>query len=281
MPKLLANEAVEQYQRDGYYFPIRVLSTTEAQAYRRSLETYEARHDALKGALRHKSHLLFTWANRLVHHPRILDAVEDVLGPNILCWSTSFFIKEPHDPAYVSWHQDSTYWGLEPMDILTAWVALSDVSVASGAMKFLPQSHRIEQLSHTDTFHQDNLLSRGQVIDMDIDESKGVDVPLQAGEMSLHHVRLVHGSAPNTADDRRIGFAIRYIATHVKQVNGRDSAMLVRGVDHYGHFEPDVEPTEDLSEVAVTAHQQVTGRALSYLYKGAEEATPHPGVPAR
>ena len=272
MPKLLSEDAVARYERDGYYFPIPVLSTDETRHYRQCLETFEAEHGGpMSGAYRSKSNMLFTWVNEIVRHPRVLDAVEDVLGPNILCWSTNFFIKEANDPAYVSWHQDSTYWGLDPVDVVTAWVALSDASIASGAMKFASGSHKIDQISHTDTFQGENLLSRGQVVDIEVNEDEACYAPLKPGEMSLHHVRLIHGSAPNTTDDRRIGLAIRYMATHVKQIHGQDSAMLVRGEDTYGHFESDPEPVVDLDEAAVAAHKLASDRVRNYLFKGAED----------
>ncbi len=270
MPKLLSEDAVAQYERDGYYFPVPVLSAEETQTYRQCLETFEAEHGGpMGGSYRSKSNMIFPWVNELVRHPRVLDAVEDVLGPNILCWSTNFFIKEANDPAFVSWHQDSTYWGLEPVDVLTAWVALSDASIASGAMKFAAGSHKIDQIAHLDTFQKTNLLSRGQVVDVEVDEDQAVYAPLQPGEMSLHHVRLIHGSAPNTTDDRRIGVAIRYMATHVKQIHGVDSAMLVRGEDHYSHFEYDPEPAADLDPAAMAAHKRTTERVRDYLMKGA------------
>src|SRR5213593_4110662 len=158
MAKLLSASALAQYHRDGFYVPIRVLSREEAAGCRRRLETYEAeRGGAIGGELRHKTHLLFTWLDALVRHPIILNAVEDVLGPNLLCWSSSFFIKEARDPAFVSWHQDSTYWGLSEPDVVTAWVAFSESSIESGAMRMVPGTHR-EQVPHRDTFAPENLL---------------------------------------------------------------------------------------------------------------------------
>jgi hypothetical protein len=130
--KTLSPESVAQYRRDGFYFPLRVLSPGEAAGHRARLEAVEReRGGPLGGELRHKGHLLFTWLAELIRHPRILDAVEDLLGPNLLCWSSSFFIKEARDPAFVSWHQDSTYWGLSEPDVVTAWVALSESSIGA------------------------------------------------------------------------------------------------------------------------------------------------------
>ena len=271
MAKRLSREAVDQYRSEGFHFPVRVLSAEQARFYRDRLEEQEcALGGPLTGSMRHKVHLLFTWANELARHPAILDAVEDVIGPDILCWSTTFFTKEAHSPSFVSWHQDATYWGLSSDEVITAWVAFADAPVASGAMKFWPGSHLKKQLAHRDTFEENNLLTRGQEIAVDVPDGAGVDVPLLAGEMSLHHVLLAHGSGPNTTDDRRIGFAIRYIPPHVRQLKIRDSAMLVRGRDTFGNFDPEPEPRADLDPAAVVAHRDATERSAKALYSGTE-----------
>jgi non-heme Fe2+,alpha-ketoglutarate-dependent halogenase len=258
--KILTEDAVRQYRETGYFAPVRALATAEAAGIRAKLESFEAGAGPLAGKLRQKSHLLFTWLNDLIRHERILDAVEDVIGPDILCWGTSFFIKEPHNPSFVSWHQDSTYWGLEPPDIITAWVALSDSTTENGAMRVVPGSHTIAQIPHRDTFRSDNLLSRGQEVMVDVDERQAKTLTLAAGEMSLHHVRLIHGSEPNPSGQRRIGFAIRYLPTYVRQVAGpHDWATLVRGVDRYGHFELEQRPDADMSESAQAYHAAVVG----------------------
>ena len=272
MPKLLTDAQVAQYERDGIFFPIRVMPAADARRYRDALEDYEARTgEPINSNMRHNVHLLFTWAAELIRHPQILDAVEDVLGPDILCWTTNFFIKEARDPGYVSWHQDATYWGLEPNDVCTAWFAMSDAPVESGAMKFLPGSHKQEQVPHVDTFHEHNLLTRGQEIAVEVDERQAVDVPLAAGEISLHHILAVHGSKPNTTDDRRIGLAIRYIPTHVRQVKLRDSATLVRGEDRYGHFDLMPAPKADLDAEALAAHEDAMSRVVAALYQGTDK----------
>ena len=271
MTRRLSSDALERYRRDGFYFPIPVLTPGEAREYRSRLEAVETAHGGRLGAeLRQKPHLLFTWLADLVRHPTILDAVEGVLGPNLLVWSTSFFTKEARDPAYVSWHQDATYWGLSAPDVVTAWLAFTDATVENGAMRMVPGSHG-EQLVHRDTFAPHNLLSRGQEIAVEVDEARGIDVLLRAGEMSLHHVRMVHGSPANRSDDRRIGFAIRYIPTHVKQLaGGEDGAMLVRGVDEHRHFVPEHAPAADLSPQARAHHAASVARSARILYRGTE-----------
>ena len=271
MTKRLSTEAVAQYRRDGFHCPVRVLSAVEARSYRDRLEAAERMAGGpLAGDRRHKVHLLYTWANELARHPAILDAVEDVIGPDILCWSTTFFTKEAHSPSFVSWHQDATYWGLSTDDVITAWVAFADAPVESGAMKFWPGSHLKNQLEHRDTFDQNNLLTRGQEIAVDVPDGAGVDVTLKAGEMSLHHVLLAHGSGPNTTGDRRIGYAIRYIPPHVRQLKVRDSAMLVRGRDSHGNFDPEPEPKADLDPAALAAHRDATERSVKALYSGTD-----------
>src|SRR4051794_30221153 len=213
--KALSNEDVRHYRERGYVAPVRVLSAEKAAALRGWLEAYEAGNGPLAGPLRHKTHLLFPWLDDLIRESAILDAVEDLIGPNILVWGTSFFIKEARDPSFVSWHQDSTYWGLDPADIVTAWVALSDSTAENGAMRVIPGSHTLDQIPHRDTFAANNLLTRGQEVMVEVDPADAATLELAAGEMSLHHVRLVHGSDPNPSPRRRIGFAIRYIPTYV------------------------------------------------------------------
>lgn len=269
MTKLLSSDAVAAFQRDGFYSPVRVMSASDAQRYRSALETYEAKAGKpLQGNWRHKTHLLFTWADELVHHPKILDAIEDVIGPDILCWNTNFFIKEANSPGFVSWHQDSTYWGLDPDDVITAWVAFTEVTPENGYMQMIPGSHKVDQLPHMDTFHKDNLLSRGQEISVEVDKSKAVGIPLHAGEISLHHIKVVHGSDANRSDDRRIGLAIRYIPTYVRQTKVRDAAILVRGVDKYKNFDYEARPRSDLDEAAIATHADSMSRQVRALYQG-------------
>src|SRR5262245_39611426 len=274
MGKRLSAAAIEQYERDGYCFPVRVLSREEAGAHREQLERVERDlGGSLRGTYRIKPHLLFTWLADLVRHPVLLDAVEDVIGPDILCWNTSFFTKEARSPGFVSWHQDATYWGLSEPDVVTAWVAFTESTPANGNMRVIRGSHRAP-IPHADTFHPDNLLSRGQEITVEVDESEAADIVLQAGEMSLHHVLIVHGSGANPSGDRRIGFAIRYVPTRVRQTAGpRDSATLVRGADRFGHFDPEPRPQADLDPAMLAAHAEISDRQAKILYRGTDRTT--------
>lgn len=269
MGKSLSDAQVKEFAETGFLAPIKVMGEDEALSFRRRLESYEQRSGRkLESNLRHKVNLLFTWCDELVRHPAILDCVEDIIGPDILCWNVHLFAKEPDGASYVSWHQDSTYWGLEPSDVVTAWVALSESTPESGYMEVIPGTHLIDALPHIDTFAKDNLLSRGQEIAVTVDESRAVGLALHPGDMSLHHIKLVHGSKPNRSTYRRIGVAIRYIPTHVRQLRFRDSAMLVRGRDAYGNFDQEPRPTEDMAEAALAAHQDAVSRVLSGLMEG-------------
>ena len=271
MPKILTQSQIDTFWRDGCVFPIRVMSPAQAQEVRARLEAFENKTGGpLKGDLRHKSHLLFPWLDEVVHNSKIIDAIEDLYGPNLLCWSTNFFIKEAANPAFVSWHQDSTYWGLNKPDVVTAWVALTASNEANGAMGFIPGTHTAEQIPHRDTFAKHNLLTRGQEVAVDVDTSKAVTIELEPGEISLHHVRLVHGSPANPSGDRRIGFAIRYIPTSVAQVAGRDSATLVRGSDQFHHFDLEPRPTTDMDPAFVALHKEITERNAQILYRGTQ-----------
>jgi len=269
--KALTPHQVEQFRREGYVPKIRVMSREDAERSRAALEDYERRTGGpLRGNLRHKAHLLFPFLSEMVRNSAILDAIEDLYGPNLLCWTSNFFIKEARNPAFVSWHQDATYWGLSAPDVVSAWVALTPSNMANGAMGVIPGSHRMQQLPHRDTFDKNNLLTRGQEIAVEVDESRAAYLELEPGEASLHHVLLVHGSPPNPSNDRRIGFAIRYVPTSVRQLHGEDSATLVRGVDTFHHFEHEPIPEREMQPEMVALHKKITERNAQILYRGTE-----------
>jgi non-heme Fe2+,alpha-ketoglutarate-dependent halogenase len=273
---ILTGAQVEAFQKNGYHYPVRALPAVEADAFRQQIETFEFDHGLImKTPYRNKPHMVFKWANEMIRDPRIVDAVEDLLGPNLLVWGTSMFIKEPNDPAYVSWHQDSTYWGLSHPDIVTAWVALTVSDVPNGAMRVVPGTHLKNQLPHNDTFADNNLLTRGQEVAVEVEDDKAVYLTLQPGEMSLHHVRIVHGSEPNRAHYRRMGFAIRYVPTYVRQTEGpRDFATLVRGRDDFHHFDYEPEPRVDLGADEIAAHKRITEENNKILYRGTDKVKP-------
>ena len=245
----LTAEQVERFHADGFLFPIRVFDAMQTARYRGFLEAAEAA--AAPGgerAARAGLPVTHAWAWDLVHDPRIVEPIAAVLGANVLLWSMDWFIKAP-GPSFVTYHQDATYWGLAPHHVATAWIALSDAGPETGPMRFVPGSHRGPLFEQEETFAENNLLSRGQAVKTTVDETTTVLAPLAAGEMSLHHVRVIHGSAPNRTGDRRIGMVLRYCATDVRQtkVDG-DRAILVKGRDDYGHFEMIPRPRTDMGE---------------------------------
>ncbi|PPR15163.1 MAG: hypothetical protein CFH33_01620 [Alphaproteobacteria bacterium MarineAlpha9_Bin3] len=262
MTKILDQSQIDFFNENGYLFPIKVISTEKTLIYRKKLEEYEySKGNLISGNERHKSHLLFKWVNEIVHNNKILDIMEDILGPNILCWSSNFFIKEPNEDTFVSWHQDSEYWGLKPDDVVTAWFALSDANIKTGPMEVIPKSHKWKNINHNETFNKKNLLSRGQELDIDPSNHKTVAMPLNSGEISLHHVKLAHASKVNTTQDRRIGIAIRYTTPEVKQTkvtNIKDSALLVRGEDKYNNFIHEIPPKFDLDAEAIANHKIIS-----------------------
>ena len=229
MPKRLSENAIAQYRREGYYFPVQVLDDDQVLANRTLLEDFEtAQSKPIGGAQRSKCHLLFKWVDDLMRNSNILNAVEDLIGPDLLCWTTLFWIKEPKSETFVSWHQDLRYWGLDTNDLVTVWLALSPATLESGCMRVLPGSHQGDLMPYRDEYKEDNLLTRGQEIAVEVDEAKAVSMPLAPGEISLHNVRLAHASSPNRSHDRRIGLSLHYMPTSTKQMAAEwDSAALV------------------------------------------------------
>ena len=263
MGKKLTEAQIERYHRDGFVYPIDAFAAEEARRYRRAMEEFEAAQgrELTKGH-NFKPHLLFTWVDEIVHHPAILDAVEDVIGPDIRLFHLSVWPKNAGDAAYVSWHQDATYFGLEPPLQVTAWVALTDASIEAGCMEVIPGSHKLGQLRHAE--HSEathNLLSRGQTITAELDTSRTEFMPVRAGQFSLHHTHLVHNSRPNLSADRRIGLGLSYIPTNVRCTSRtRLTAMLVRGTDRYGHFDDEPRPRVDVGAAERTVHADAVAR---------------------
>jgi ectoine hydroxylase-related dioxygenase (phytanoyl-CoA dioxygenase family) len=262
------------YERDGFVFPLEAMSGDEAQLCRDALERAEREavdDDDLLSLVHGHAHLLIPEIDALVRNPRVVEPVAEILGRDLLLWGASFFIKEPGTGSFVSWHQDLNYWGLDGEDEVTAWVALSEASVASGAMRFLAGSHR-ERLDHRDTFAAGNLLTRGQEVAVDVRDEEAVDIVLRTGEMSLHHGLLVHASSPNRSDDRRIGLALRYIGPTMRQVEGSvDHAVLVLGEDRHGHFEPLPRPSSLLDPAGIEAARKVRASKEKVLFRNVDD----------
>ncbi len=266
MGKKLTDGEIARYRRDGFLAPIPILAPDEAIACRRELEALEAVHGPQHYLV--KTHIISRLAARLVRHPAILDACEDVLGPDLMLFDSGFVNKEPGDGKLFSWHQDLTYWGLDPAEAVSVWLALSPATEASGAMKMVAGSHRGGLVPHHETHAADNILSRGQTISIPIDERAVVQTVLAPGEMSLHDGWTFHSSGPNVSSDRRIGFGINVIRPHVRQTAFEgDSALLLRGEDRFGHWRPEPLADADYAPDAMAFQAEIAalhGQSISY-----------------
>ena len=242
------------FERDGIVFPVPAFAADEIAVRYAALQALEgARAGRLPPLLNFKPHLLVPWLWELIRDPRILDPVAELLGEDLLCWEASFFSKAPNDKAFVTWHQDATYWGLTENIGVTAWLAFTPSTRENGCMRVIPGSH-LRALAHVETPDRNNMLPAREEVREAVDESRAVDVVLRPGEMSLHHPILIHGSAPNTSSERRLGLAIRYIGARVAQRGPeRGTATLVRGKDH-GHFDLEEAPEAEFHAQARARH---------------------------
>ncbi|KMW58402.1 phytanoyl-CoA dioxygenase family protein [Candidatus Rhodobacter oscarellae] len=270
-----------QYWDQGFLFPIRAIPEDETAALRAEFEALEREWldnglpQPLNTYKRLNAHTVMPMVARTARDARVLDVVEGVLGPDIMIYSAEFFIKEPRTKHIVSMHQDLTYWGLGAIDgLVTAWLALSPATVESGCMDFVRASHKNAIQPHQDTYAEDNLLSRGQEIEVDVAPEDKVNIALRPGEMSLHHGLTIHGSGPNASDDRRIGMVIRYIRPDMAQEEGHeDHAMLARGADRHGNFTPVAPPRENFAPEAVALHERIRLQQAAVMMKGAKSGS--------
>src|SRR5262245_689798 len=278
----LSPDQVDRYARDGFLSPIPALSRVEAAECREKLEAFEQAiggpltSDKTDARYRSRTHVLLAWVHELVRHPAILDPVANLIGPDILVYTSTWFIKEPGSPAIAAWHQDATYFGLRPYVHVTAWLALTDATAENGCMEFLPGSHQRGQLLHQAGVVAASVNRAGQAVVGDVDDAPAVHAPLNAGEFSLHHTLCLHRSQPNRSSGRRIGLAISYIPTHVRHlgVKHKTPAMLVRGADTFGHFQLEPTPTADLDERARAAYaRSYAGYQAAYAEQVALEAS--------
>jgi ectoine hydroxylase-related dioxygenase (phytanoyl-CoA dioxygenase family) len=277
----LSPAQIDAYWRDGFLHPIQVLNAPEVANTREALETIE--RDWLDNGLplplntykRVNAQVVMPFVADIARHPAILDAVEGVLGPDILVYAAEFFIKEPETPHIVTMHQDLTYWGLGAIDgMVTAWLALSPATKASGCMDFVRASHKNPILPHKDSFDDNNLLSRGQEVAVDIDEADKTPIVLQPGQMSLHHGLTIHGSGPNTSNERRIGCVIRYIRPDMEQrVGSKDYVMAARGKDRFGHFVHTPVPKASFDAESLEVYEEIRAEQAKTLMKGASRKT--------
>ena len=245
----------ERFARDGFLSPVRIMDATAAATHRERMERAEAAFGDLH--FQAKVHTILRSPLELATHPRVLETVTALIGPNVLLWNATYIVKEPDWTAHVSWHQDLTYWGLDGDDQVSMWLALSLANETSGCMRMVPGSHRVGRRGHRHTADAANVLYQGQTVD-DVDESRAVFCALRPGEASFHHGWTLHASTPNRSDDRRIGFNAQYVATHMRQTqHSRDTAMLACGVDAFHHFGVDIPASGDLQLHALARQREL------------------------
>ena len=267
----LSSNQLKQYNDNGYVAPIDILSTEEAFIARQEIELIEKEMPSeIDKSGRYNVHLISPELDKIVHNSKILDAVESIIGKNILVCSTTLFIKNPNQTGYVSYHQDAKYIGLEPHNWVTAWVAITDSYEENGCMRMWPGSH-IEIRDHNQKFDQGNLLTRGQTVE-NVPESDVQSVELKAGQMSLHHPRIVHGLGLNKSNDRRIGFVIQsYIGTNVKQVLGKNGVQIARGTDKFKYHEEIPRVKNFMDEEGMALRKRENQYLQEIFYSGSEK----------
>ena len=267
----LSPAQLKQYKDKGYVSPIDALSKDEALEIREEIELIEKKWPKeLDGLGRNYIHLISPIFDKVSHNPKILDAVESIIRRDILICGTTLFIKNPNEKGFVSFHQDAKYIGLEPHNWVTAWVAITDSYEENGCMRLWPKSH-LEIRDHNEKFNKGNLLTRGQTIEeVPVSELKSVE--LKAGQMSLHHPRIVHGSGINNSNDRRIGFVIQsYIGTNVKQILGKNSVQVARGTDHYNYHLKINRPISLMDQNDIKIKKAENDNLHNIFYMGSEK----------
>ena len=254
------------YARDGFVSPVRFLSEEQVFAHRQIMESAEAKIGKLH--YKAKVYTILTSPFELATLPVVLDVVEEFIGPDILIYNIEYLVKEPRTPSFVSWHQDLTYWGFDSDDLVSMWLALSPATQESGCMRMIPGSHTVGMMEHAKTKDENNVLYQGQTV-AGVDEKLAVVCDLKPGEASFHHGWTLHASMPNHSDDRRIGLNVTYLRPSMRQLKHQnDSAVLVRGVDSYGHFLPDKPAERDLDVEDLKQFEALNERYLSIAADG-------------
>ncbi|MDA9663486.1 phytanoyl-CoA dioxygenase family protein [Candidatus Pelagibacter sp.] len=266
----LSIDQINQYNEKGFVAPINVLSSNDALEIRNEIEFIEKKWpNELEGLGRNYVHLISAIFDKVVHNSKILDAVESVIGNNILVCGTTLFIKNPNEKGFVSFHQDAKYIGLEPHNWVTAWIAITDANEKNGCMRMWPGSHKNNLKDHNEKFNEGNLLTRGQTVEnVPIDDT--TPVILSAGQMSLHHPTIVHGSGLNKSNDRRIGFVVQsYIGSNVKQVLGKMYVQQARGDDKYKFHKHVERPSQLMGKNEVNIRNKANSELQKIFYNGA------------
>ena len=271
MPALTKDQII-QYRELGYVFPINVLTSKEAFEIRKEIEKIEKKWPGeLEGLGRNYIHLISPIFDKIVHNSKILDAVESIVGKNILACGTTLFIKNPNEKGFVSFHQDAKYIGLEPHNWVTAWVAVTDTNEENGCMRMWSGSHKDSLKYHNQKFDENNLLTRGQTVE-NVPIEKTTPIILKAGQMSLHHPTVVHGSNLNKSNDRRIGFVIQsYIGSNVDQILGKMYVQLARGHDTYKYHENVKRPTELMNKSDILLRKKANNELSKIFYAGSDK----------
>jgi non-haem Fe2+, alpha-ketoglutarate-dependent halogenase len=267
MPQVLTEAQVTQFNELGYVAGIPVLSPVEAADALEKLRVWErSSGKSVKEVMRGKAHLLLKCLSDLIHHPRLVASLQDVLGPNVLCLESGFFWKNPRDSSFVSWHQDNTYLQLQPPAALAAWLALTDSKPDNGALKVIPGSQAQGDLAYDLIPGENNMLKFSRQV-RDIDTQKAVHIELEPGQISMHANHVVHGSEANGSDRPRIGWSCIYAAPHARMTaRGAMGATLVAGEDTHGYYEMEPIPRFDFDPVAVAAYERSMSGPLS-IYK--------------
>ena len=265
----LSSNQLKQYEDDGFVSPINIFSKERAKEIRNEIELIENEMpEELEKSGRYNAHLISPLLDEVTHNSKILDAVESLIGENILVCGTTLFIKNPNEKGFVSYHQDAKYIGLEPHNWVTAWVAITDSNENNGCMRMWSGSHKDNLKEHDQKFNEGNLLTRGQTV-KNVPYEETTPLVLNAGQMSLHHPKVVHGSGLNKSDDRRIGFVIQsYIGTNVKQVLGKNSVQLARGKDLFNFHEKIGRPNSLISENDLKLKKKENDNLQEIFYKG-------------
>lgn len=249
-PSILTVEQAANYEEVGFIQSIPVLSETEVHYYRAEIEKT---CQAIGGHVTriNAAHLFFRWAWELSTHRRVLDCMEQLLGPNILLKSTRLFYKHGRSASFVGWHQDGITERLEDARVPGVWIGITAATVENGCLRVVPRSHRLGLVPHSFRPHADNLTSQGITAQAEIDSIH--DIVMRPGEMSLHHPLVLHASNPNSSTEPRIGFTATY-STPVL-TSSRTPVAWVRGDGPRHCFEVIDEPLHLSLEDAVSAYR--------------------------
>ena len=268
----LTSNQLKQYEDEGFVSPIDIFSKEKAKEIRNEIELIEKdMPEELEKSGRYNAHLISPLLDEVTHNSKILDAVESLIGKNILVCGTTLFIKNPFVKGFVSYHQDAKYIGLEPYNWVTAWVAITESNEENGCMRMWSGSHKDNLKDHDQMFNEGNLLTRGQTIN-NVPKEKVKSLVLKAGQMSLHHPKVVHGSELNKSNDRRIGFVIQsYIGTNVKQVLGKNSVQLARGVDNFNYHKKIGRPKSLMNNSDLKIKKEENDNLQEIFYRGSSK----------